>query len=157
MLAASEGRTDDTKGKADPEIAMLRAAKIGMIGATVSLLLSAAGEILPATDALMAMDPAKLLAQPLVVFGVIDVVLAVLLGLGTSAIYPVVRFRAALGLGVMGTMFYLQGMTLPLIQVAAGSAGLYLCTVLVSMIPAIVAAAAAVGGMGMLGWYVLSR
>ena len=37
MLAAAEGRTDDTKGKSDPEIAMMRAAKVGLIGATVTL------------------------------------------------------------------------------------------------------------------------
>jgi hypothetical protein len=68
-----------------------------------------------------------------------------------------VRFRAALGFGLMGFMFYAQGLSLPLIEVAAGTAGLYLCTVLVSLIPVIVAAAAGIGGMGMLAWYFLSH
>src|SRR4051812_18196872 len=142
MLAAAEGRTADTAGKADPEIAMMRAAKVGTIGALLSLLLAAAGEILPATDALTSGDLMKLLAHPLVVLGVVDVLFVVLLGLGMVAIYPVVRFRAALGLGLMGFMYYTQGMTLPLIEVAAGSAGLYLCTVFVSLIPVIIAALA---------------
>jgi hypothetical protein len=157
MLAAAEGRTDDTKGKSDPEIAMARAAKIGMIGATVTLLLAAAGEILPATDALVSMDSAKLIAHPLVVLGVIDIILTVLLGLGMASIYPFVRFRAALGLGLMGFMFYAQGLTMPLLQVAAGSIGLYLCTVVVSIVPVIVAAVAGVAGMGTLAWYFLSH
>jgi hypothetical protein len=157
MLAAAEGRTADTAGKADPEIAMARAAKIGMIGALVGLVLAAAGEILPATDALMSGDIVKMVGKPLVFLGVIDIFLAVLLGLGMSTIYPVVRFRAALGFGLMGFMFYAQGLPLPLIQVAVGSAGLYLCTVFVSLIPAIIAAAAAVGGMGTLAWYFLSQ
>ena len=157
MLAAAEGRTDDTKGKSDPEIAMMRAAKVGLIGATVTLVAAAAAEILPATEALTSMDPAKIMAQPLVILGVVDVILAVLLGLGMSTIYSFVRFRAALGFGLMGFMFYAQGLSLPLIEVAAGTAGLYLCTVFVSLIPVIVAAAAGIGGMGMLAWYFLSH
>ncbi|MDB6167111.1 MAG: hypothetical protein JWQ83_2251 [Lacunisphaera sp.] len=157
MLAAAEGRTDETAGKADPQIAMMRAAKIGLIGATLTVLLAAAGEILPATDTLMSMDPAKLMLQPLVVLGVLDVVLTVLLGLGMATIYPFVRFRAAMGLGLMGFMFYAQGLSLPLLQVAAGSVGLYLCTVVISVIPAVVAAAAGVAGMGTLAWYFLSH
>lgn len=157
MLAAAEGRTDDTQGKSDPEIAMMRAAKIGMIGATVTLIAAAAAEILPATEALTSMDPAKIMAQPLVILGVLDLILAVLLGLGMSSIYAFVRFRAALGLGLMGFMFYAQGLSVPLLEVAVGATGLYLCTVFVSMVPVIVAAAAGVGGMGMLAWYFLSN
>lgn len=157
MLAAAEGRTDDTKGKADPEIAMARAAKIGMFGALIALILAAAGEILPSTEVFTAFTPEKLVAQPFVILGAIDIGLAVLLGLGMVTLYPVIRFRAALGLGLMGFMFYAQGLPLPLLQVAAGSAGLYLCTVAVSLIPAAVAAAAAVGGMGTLAWFLLSH
>lgn len=157
MLAAAEGRTDETKDKRDPEVEMARAAKIGMYGAMLALLLAAVGEALPATEALTAMDLPKLLAQPLAVLGVFDLVLAVLLGLGMSSLYPVVRFRAALGFGLIGFMFYAQGLGLPLMQVAIGSAGLYLCTVFVTLIPAVVAAAAAIGGMGTLAWYLLSH
>lgn len=156
MLDAAEGRTDDTKGKSDPEIDMMRAAKVGMIGAIVTLVAAAAAEILPGTDALISMDPAKLLAKPLVLLGVVDIGFAVLLGLGMTTLYPVVRFRAALGLGLMGFMFYAQGMSTALLAVAAGSAGLYLCTVFVHLIPAIVAVAAGVGGMGLLAWQMLA-
>src|SRR5471030_3169856 len=46
MLAAAEGRTDDTKGKADPAIAMARCAKAGMWSAIVALILAAVGEVL---------------------------------------------------------------------------------------------------------------
>jgi hypothetical protein len=156
MLDAAEGRTDDTQGKSDPQIDMARAARVGMIAAIVALVAAAAGEILPGTEALMSMDPAKLIAQPLVILGVIDIVLAALLGLGMSTLYPIVRFRAALGLGLMGFMFYAQGMSMPLIAAAAGSVGLYLCTVCVQMVPVAVAAIAAIGGMGYLAWLMIS-
>jgi hypothetical protein len=152
MLDAAEGRTDDTKDKADPQAYMMQAAKVGMIGAIATLVLAAAAEILPGTDALLSMDPAKLLAQPLVLLGALDLILAVLLGLGMVTLYPFVRFRAALGFGVMGFMFFAQGMPMPLLAVAVGSAGLYLCTVFVSMLPALLAAAAGIAGMGLLVW-----
>jgi hypothetical protein len=157
MLAAAEGRTDDTKGKSDPQIAMMKAAKVGMIGATVTVLLAAAAEILPSTDVLLSGDPVKIAGHPLVVLGVLDVFLTVMLGLGMASLYPFVRFRAALGFGLAGFIFYAQGLSLPLMQVAVGSAGLYLCTVFVSMVPAIVSAAAGIGGMGTLAWYFLSH
>lgn len=156
MLAAAEGRTSDTADKKDPEIAMARAAKIGMWAAIASLVLAAAGEILPGTDALMSMDSAKIIAQPLVVLGAIDIVLAVLLGLGMSSLYPLIRFRAMAGLGLIGFTCYAQGQPLPLIEVAVGSAGLYLCTVFVSLFPVLVGAAAGVVGMGALAWSFIS-
>jgi hypothetical protein len=157
MLAAAEGKTADTAGKADPEIAMMRAAKIGMIGSILSLLLAAAAEILPSTEALTSMDPAKLLAHPLVFFGIVDIFFVVLLGLGMVTIYPIVRFRAALGLGLMGFLFYSQGMSVPLLEAVAGSVGLYFCTVFVSLIPVSIAALAGIGGFGTLAWYFLSH
>lgn len=156
MLDAAEGRTSDTRGKSDPAIAMAVAARIGMIGAIASLVVAAAAEILPGTDALVSMEGAKLLAQPLVLLGALDLALAVLLGLGMVTIYPFVRFRAALGFGIMGFMFFAQGQSMPLVAVAIGSAGLYLCTVFVSVIPAVIAAAAGVGGMGLLAWQLLA-
>ena len=157
MLAAAEGRTDDTSGKSDPRIAMARAARIGMIGALVSLVAAAGAEILPSTDTLLTMDPAKLLANPLVVLGIVDIGLAILVALGMLTLYPLIRFRAALGLGLMGFLFYVDGQTVPLLAAAVGSIGLYLCTIVVSLIPALIAVAAGVGGMGMLAWHFISR
>lgn len=157
MLDAAEGRTDDTKGKSDPALDMARAARIGMIGAIATLVLAAAGEILPGTEALMSMEGAKLLQKPLVLLGALDLGLAVLLGLGMVTIYPFIRFRAALGLGLMGFMFYAQGASLSLALVSAGCVGLYLCTVFVSLVPVILAAAAGVGGMGYLAYLTLTN
>lgn len=157
MLDAAEGRTDDTKDKSDPQIAMMRAARLGMIAAIVALVVAAAGEILPGVDALMAMDGAKLLAQPLVILGVVDLGLAVLLGLGMVTLYPMVRFRAALGLGLLGFMFFAQGQSVQIAELAAGTIGLYLCTVFVSLIPVILAGLAAVGGMGLISWFLISQ
>lgn len=157
MLAAAAGRTEDTKGKGDPEEAMARAARIGLFGAILTCAMAAVAEVLPGTDVLTAFTPDKLLAHPLVVLGGVDVVLAVLLALGVVVLYPLVRFRAALGLGLAGFMFYAQGHAAAFGAVLLGSVGLYLCTIFVSVMPALLAAAAGVAGMGLLAWQYLAH
>jgi hypothetical protein len=157
MLAAAEGRTDDTADKKDPEIAMMRAAKIGTYAVLAALLAAAAGEILPSVDVITSGDIGQVLAQPLVLFGAADFALVVMLGLGMISMYPMVRFRAALGFGYLAFIFYVQGSPMPLLFAALGSVGVYLCTIFVSLIPVILAAAAAVGGMGLLAWHFLSQ
>ncbi len=156
MLDAAEGRTDDTKDKADPQEAMMQAAKIGMIGAVVTLVAAAASTVLPGSEALTSFDSDKLLAHPLALLGALDLILAVLLGLGMSMLYPFIRFRAALGLGIGGFMLYAQNQPTALTALAVGSVGLYLCTVFVSRLAVIIAAAAGVGGFGYLAWLSLA-
>ena len=157
MLAAAEGRTDETSDKKNPEIAMMRAAKIGMWAAIFTFVVSAAGEILPGVDALMSLDPEQLIQHPLVLLGAVDVVLAVLLGLGMVNLYPFVRFRAALGFGLLGFIFYVQGHPVNLIEIAVASAGLYLCTICVSLLPVIIAAAAGILGAAAVAWGFISQ
>lgn len=152
MLAAAEGRTDETSDKKNPEGAMLRATRVGMWAAILALLASAAGEILPSTDALLSAELDQIIAHPLVVLGVVDGIFAVLLILGMSNIYPLLRFRAAFGFGLVGFMFYTQGLNLPLIEIAVGAAGLYLCTIFTSLLPVTIAAAAGVIGLGAVAW-----
>ncbi len=157
MLAAAEGRTDETADKKNPEIAMMRAAKVGMWAIILTFVVSAAGEILPGVDALMSMEPSQLVEHPLALLGAVDVVLAVLIGLGMVNLYPFVRFRAALGFGLVGFLFYVQGQHLGLIEIAVASGGLYLCTIFVSMLPVIIAAAAGVLGAAAVAWGFISQ
>ena len=157
MLAAAEGRTDDTSDKKDPEIAMMRAAKVGMWCLIATLVISAAGAILPNTGAILSGEPGRIFAQPIILLGFLDVGLAIMLGLGMVSLYPFVRFRAALGLGFLGFGFFAHGLPLPVTLVALGAAGLYLCTVFVRMLPVLLSAGAALGGYGALTWYLLSH
>ncbi len=156
MLAAAEGRTADTKGKLNPEIGMARAAKIGMWSALAILLVSCAGELLPATDTLLALDWGKILTSPFILFGIADLVFAVLLGLGTAALYPIIRFRAMLGFGFLAFIFYMQGLQAQILEAGIGLLGLYLCTVLVNLMGVLIAAAAGLLGMAAVTYYLLS-
>src|SRR5690606_30675849 len=109
MLAAAEGRTEDTKDKLDPRIAANIATTIGRYAALVILLAGAVTFALPAIDELTALDWAGMLAKPLAFVAIIDLFLALLLGLQVVAAYPFIRFRAALVLGFSGLLFYLNG------------------------------------------------
>jgi hypothetical protein len=129
MLDAAEGRTSDTKHAKDPAIARGRAAKIGLYACTLFLFVAAAAEILPSIDELLALNLDKILAQPLIFLGALDLILSLLLLLQMVTLYPLVRFRAALGLGFMGFLFWVRGDAQPLLAIAAGSVGLYFCTI----------------------------
>ncbi|MEN9663342.1 MAG: hypothetical protein RL324_2291 [Verrucomicrobiota bacterium] len=156
MLAAAEGRTAETRDKADPQIAMAIAAKIGMWSAIVTLLLAAAAEVLPSLSVLLDFNVENILVEPLVILGVLDVVLGLLLVLGMASIYPFLRFRAAFGFGFIGFLAWVHGTTAHLAFAAFGSAGLYLCTVFVAYVPVGIAAALGVLGMGGYAWFALN-
>lgn len=156
MLAAAEGRTYDTKDKRSPEIAQARAAKLGMLACIVLLALSAAALLLPFIDILSKGDVAKIIVQPFIYFGGVDFLLALLLVLGMVTVYPFVRFRAALGLGFFGFLYWTQGQPQVLLAVAAGCAGLYLSTVFLRYLPLGVAVGLGLAGMGGYAYFMLS-
>jgi hypothetical protein len=156
MLAGAEGRTSETKDKIDPKFAQANAARIGMWSAVVCLVLAAAGEIIPAADAIAALDLNKVLEQPLVFLGAADLFMATMLGLGVVSFYPIIRFRAAVGLGLFGFLFYAQGSTLPILAVLMGSGGIYFETVFVDMLPVMVAAGIGLAGSAGTSYFLLS-
>lgn len=156
MLAGAEGRTAETRDKKDPAILQAHAARLGMWSALICLVLAAAGELLPSADAIQAMDLDKILDQPLVFLGAIDLFIATMLGLGVVAFYPFVRFRAAVGLGLLGFVYYTQGANMPLIAAVGGSAGLYMTTVCVNMFPVIVVSLLGIAGMAGTSFFLMS-
>jgi hypothetical protein len=156
MLAGAEGRTAETKDKIDPGIMQGHAARIGMWSAVACLVLAAAGEILPGADAVAAVDVSKILAQPLLFLGALDLFAAVMLGLGVVQFYPFVRFRAALGLGLFGFIFFAQGSPAPMLAEAAAAVGLYFATVWVEMLPVVVVSAVGVLGSAGTAYFLLS-
>jgi hypothetical protein len=141
MLLAAEGRTEDTRDKADPAIAEGRAAAVGLYAAMGILFVSALAYILPHIDLVFALDFTGILQNPICLFGALNLALGACLALGSVGVYAVVRFAAMFGFGFTATVFYLQGDTLPLVFSAAAGAGLFFCTLLVNL-PGVILAAA---------------
>lgn len=133
MLLAAEGRTEDTRDKADPAISQGRAAAIGLYAGMAILFVTAAAYILPHIDVLLALDLGGILRNPLSLLGIFNLLLGICLALGSVGAYPVVRFAAMLGLGFSGALFYFQGETLPLIFSAVTAAGLFFCTIVLNL------------------------
>ncbi|HTJ77923.1 MAG TPA: DUF4339 domain-containing protein [Rariglobus sp.] len=150
MLAAAEGRTADTKDKLDPTIARERAAAIGLYSTIALLIISAASLILPSIDIVITLDPVAIIQHPLVIVGALQTIIALLLILQVTQIYPLVRFSAALNLGFTGFLFWTQGQLVPLAALAVGSVGLYFCTVFINFLG--IGIAAGLGFAGMLGF-----
>jgi hypothetical protein len=148
MLAAAEGRTDDTRDKRNYAEAQARAARAGLISATLICLFSATALILPHIDDVMAMNWAAMSEHPLVFLGLVDFLCAVLLALGMAALYPFIRFRAAFGIGFLGLLYWLQNQPQMAFLVVGGSVGLYFCTVVVSYLPVLLSAILGLAGIG---------
>lgn len=147
FLDAAEGKTDETKDKSDPAVMMMACAVWGTRSAALICLISAAALVLPGIDAILSMDPARIIAQPYVLLGVADAMLGILLLLGVISLYPLVRFRAVFGLGFLGFLFWGTGQNNALFAVATGAIGLYFSTILLSYIPLALAAAVGLGGV----------
>jgi len=140
MLLAAEGRTPDTKDKADPAIAEGRAAVFGLYAAMGILFVTALAYILPHIDIILALNLGGILKNPLCLFGVLNLALGACLALGAVGVYATVRFAAMLGFGFTAAVFYLQGEPLPLAFSAAAGIGLFFCTLLVNL-PGVILAA----------------
>jgi hypothetical protein len=155
MLAAAEGRTEDTKDARNLINAQSRSAKIGIYSGLLMFLLSAAALVLPHADIVMAVDLGKIAGEPLVILGLVDLLCAVLLGLGMSAVYPFIRFRAVLGIGFLGLLYWLQGQPMVALAVVVGSMGMYFSTIFLTYAPIIAAALLGLAGMGGFAFFML--
>lgn len=156
MLAAADGRTKDTKGKRDTTIAQHRAAGIGRHATTAMLFINGLSLLLPSIDSLIALDYQKLIVEPYVWLGATDLFLCMLLGLGLVSTYPFIRFRAMLGLGLMGVLFWSSDDLYPLIVVGAGSIGIYLTTIFISYIALGISVGLGFAGLAGFAYYMLT-
>jgi hypothetical protein len=150
FLNAAEGKTEETKGKKDKNLEMMRAAIWGSRGAAAIMLLSAVALVLPNIDAVVSLDVGKILAKPLILLGIADTFIGVLLLLGVISLYPFVRFRAVFGLGFLGFIFWSQDNVTAMMALVGGCAGLYFSTIFLSIVPLAVTVLVGIGGMAAL-------
>jgi hypothetical protein len=156
MLAAAEGRTDETKDRRHYMEVQARSARAGLLAATLIFLFSATALILPDVDVVMNLNLAAMSEHPLIFLGLADLICAVLLALGMTAIYPFVRFRAVFGIGLLGLIYWLQDQPQMALLVAGGSVGLYFCTIVLSYLPVLLSALLGLTGIGGFAYFVLT-
>jgi GYF domain 2 len=133
MLAAAEGETAETRGKRDLTPRRAMAARWGMRAMALMFIISACGMLVLHMDAVLSLDVVAIVSSPFILIGIADLILGLLLFLEITALYSLVRFRAALGLGFLGFLFWADGNLLPIAALAAGSIGAFLTTLTVNL------------------------
>ncbi len=150
LLAAAEGTSEETKHRKKEGIWKEKAAVLAMLLAAIAFVLSAIGHIWVQRAALIEFDIAGILRSPLIIFGLVDLGLALILFLQSTAVYPFVRFRTMLGAGFALFYFWAAGYPLLGVATAIGALGIYGLTLFLKMAPFLISAALALLGMGAL-------
>lgn len=157
MMDSAEGRTDETKHKVSRKTKDAHNAALGLYAIIAMLVISAAAEILPGVDVIMSLSLSRLLEQPIIFLGGLDLLFAFSIYLGAVEIYPLIRVRAAGGVGLFGLIFFLQGHYGLMLAAIAGSIGLYLTTVLVAPKRAQVSYVTGLIGLGCVAWHFITN
>lgn len=141
MLAAAEGQTEETEHIREDIRWQHRAASIAIPILMTVCFVSAATYIYPSWNIIQQLidgeDGAipKLLQHPLLILGAFDLVFGICLALAATEIYPLLRFRAMLGLGFFGFTYwsgFATGDPVALYLCIANLAfgvGVFLCTI----------------------------
>ena len=152
MLAAAEGRTSDTRSRRTTLVAAEQCAKAGLYAGVLLLILGVAIETLPHIDKLTEFNWTHLISTPTLVLGAIDFLFAIILSLGVVQLYPYIRGRAMVGVGLLGFLYYCNDQPTHALAAIAGSLGLYGCTIFLNYIPMGLCLALGFGGMGYLAY-----
>lgn len=154
MLAASEGRTEDTKHLKTKGTNMGRAAAISLPVLGIMMLLSAVSNIYPGWGIITIIQEEKdyflLLQHPKLILGFIDAFLALCCFLAVTDAFPFIRFRAMIGLGYFAYIAWSWGDIPQLIAVSVGSICVFICSITLNLYLMIVCAIAGILGMGAL-------
>jgi hypothetical protein len=160
MLAAAEGGTEERRRQTKRKKSLEKAATVAALGLAVMMLLSALQMVLPLVPVLEreieVSGLTSALNYPFVFVGLFDFLLALLLLLSVTEIYPLVRGRAMLGLGFGAYLGWAIGDPLLLgLSIAAGS-GLFLGTLAQRMSTLMLAFILGIGSHGYLAYLALS-
>ncbi len=128
MLAQAEGREgDDLSGKSPVE-KRAQSAFLGLRFTTLFVLGSAVTMAFLEWDLVKTANAIQMVRSPYILFGIADVLLGIVLLLQVTEIYPLVRFRAAIGLGTLSILFFTSGDLLLALANIVLSVSIYFCT-----------------------------
>lgn len=133
MLAAADNRVEGANAKTKLR-SQLRVARVGLWSVVIMLITSAVSLIFspPAILHLGTLDLALLFSHPFAIIGVCDLLLALFLCLQMVSVYPLVRFRALMGIGFFGVVFWSYTDPVPIAWVTLASVGMYFSTIFIS-------------------------
>ncbi len=158
MLAAAEGKTEQTRHIQRLRKSRQRAVSLLLPGLVLMLLGSVAFVVHPEWSAIVDMFKSAdysfdiLLSNWILLFAITDLILAIGIGLGQAGLFPLLRFRAGLGLGFFTYLFYSRGEPEALVAAAALQAGMFGATICTRLGTTALFVLLGVGGAGYLIW-----
>lgn len=152
MLAAAEGKTEETEHLVRSEKLRGRAAGLCLPILAVITLLSAASVLLPEfsfiSEVLEEKNYASILSRPMILLGLFDLFLFICCVLAATDAFPLIRFRFMLGLGYFGYAGWSWGENHPTMAVIAGCIGAFVCTLTLNFPLMVLCGILGIGGMG---------
>ena len=126
MLAQAEGRNDS--GGRSPLEKRARSAFIGLRFTTLFIIGAAVSMVFLDWELVKTANALRMLESPYIIFAVIDFLLGIVLLLQVTEIYPLVRLRAAIGLGTLTILFLTSGDSMLALANAVLCISIYFCT-----------------------------
>lgn len=156
MLKAAEADTEETRHLKRSQKSFERAVALASLTLGLMMLLAAISFIIPHLNSIQGAISegiyTDLLNYPFLLVGMFDLVMAILLLLAVTEIYPLIRGRAALGLGFGVYLGWAIGDPLLMVAFGLGSAGIFLATIAQRLSLMILAIVMGVGGNGALAF-----
>lgn len=154
MLAAAEGKSEDTRHLKVKEKRAAQAAGISLPVLGIMMLLAAFVNLYPHLDVISVIRTDKewglLLQYPMIIVGLFDLFLMLCCFLSVTDAFPLLRFRAMIGLGYFTYIFWSWGELPQALAVAIGSLSIYICTVTLNLYVMILFSVLGIIGMGSL-------
>lgn len=132
MLAQAEGRDGDDNSGKSPVEKRAYSAFLGLRFTTLFILGAAATMVFMEWDLVKTANAINMVKSPYIIFAIADLLLGIVLLLQVTEIYPLVRFRAAIGLGTLSVLFVTSGDLWLALANAVLSVSIYFCTATLS-------------------------
>ena len=156
MLDAAEGNTAERQELKQRQKSLERSVAVATPAIGVAMIASALTLILPQLDQIKGIinqsSYATILNHPALLFGIFDLIVAILLLLAVTEIYPLVRCRAMLTAGVGLYLGWIAGDPMLMGVAAAAGWGVFLASISQNFTTMIAAVVLGVGGNGYLAY-----
>lgn len=149
MLALAEGRSQDSSGKS-PREKQAAVAFFALRFLTLFFAVSIAAMAYIEKDLILAANAIAMAKSPYLILAAFDLIVVVTLLLQVTEIYPLLRFRAAIGAGLLSMLFYSSGDTILLVSNLLLMLAIYFCSAIIKIRFLVIFATT--GFLGILGY-----
>lgn len=149
MMALAEGRADDPSGKT-PREKQAAVAFLGLRLLSLFFLTSILAMLYIEKDLILTADAIAMSQSPFILIAIFDLILLVTLLLQVTEVYPLLRFRAAIGAGLLTLLFYSSGDTIPLLSNLLLMLAIYFSSAIIRI--RFLIGCASAGALGILGY-----